>query len=164
MEILYALTSHLSNQPRSIVRDLISMVLLIFWANILTDGPPLGQPLYSNYDEHHYDELLTIIDILTRKDVPILMGDINNGPATPGNTVWELPFHYGLIAARGFVSPYVLEDGRCTFCVDNPAVVNQLDKLIDHIYITTDSYKGRVVSSKVRRGPIHIAKNREVDN
>ena len=64
--------------------------------------------LYSNYDEQHYDELLTIIEVLTAKDEPILMGDINNGPASSDNMIWELPFHYGLINARGFVSPYVL--------------------------------------------------------
>lgn len=113
-------------------------------------GPPPGLPLlYSTYDEQHYDELLTIFDVLLSKDIPILMGDINNGPASPGNMIWELPFHYGLITARGFVSPYVLEDGRCTFCIDNPAVVNQFDRLLDHVYITTDSYKERVVSSRV---------------
>ena len=72
---------------------------------------------------------------------PIIMGDFNNGPAPPGDITWQLPFHYGLIAARGFVSPYVLEDGRCTFSASNT--------LVDHIYLTTDSLKGRVISAEV---------------
>ena len=115
-------------------------------------GPPVVTPaLYKNYDQQQYAELMTLFEVITGKDTPILVGDMNNGPASPGNT-WELPFHYGLINARGLVSPYVLEDGRCTFCADNPPNVLagfQSSVLIDHIYVTTDSYKGRVISSEV---------------
>jgi hypothetical protein len=79
---------------------------------------------------------------------PIIMGDFNNGPAPPGvNFVWQLPFHYGLINSRGFVSPYVLEDGKCTFCTSVSEFTK--DFLLDHIFVTTASYKGRVLSSEV---------------
>ena len=58
-------------------------------------------------------------------------------------------FHYGLMNARGFVSPYVLKDGRCTFCRDNPLTGGRFpDFIIDHIYITTDTAE-RVVYTKV---------------
>lgn len=116
-------------------------------------GPPVVTPfLYSNYDTQQYNELLTIFDLATTKQTPILMGDFNNGPAAAGKG-WEFPFHYGLISARGFVSPYVLEDGRCTFCNENPSVALgdfPLDLNVDHIYLTTISYKGRVISSQVQ--------------
>lgn len=110
----------------------------------------MSPPLYSNYDVQQYDELLTLFEVLVSKETAILMGDINNSPASPGN-VWELPFHYGLINARGFVSPYVLEDGRCTFCMDNPSVAigGFQSHILDHIFLTTDTYQGRVISSKV---------------
>lgn len=114
-------------------------------------GPPVVSPyLYSTYDEQQYGELTTLFEVATSVETPILMGDFNNGPASPGeNFSWELPFHYGLITARGFVSPYVLEDGRCTFCVDNPSVNFPTNLVIDHVYLTTDAYKGRVLSAKV---------------
>ena len=79
------------------------------------------------------------------------MGDFNHGPASPGMT-WKAPFHYGLMNARGFVSPYVLYNGRCTFCGTNPLVARQGfigDRIIDHIYVTTNTLK-RVKAVKVR--------------
>ena len=78
------------------------------------------------------------------------MGDFNHGPASPGIT-WELPFHYGLVNARGFASPYVFYDGRCTWCVTNPLVGAQgftENLIIDHVYVTTNMLK-RVKSVKV---------------
>ena len=65
-----------------------------------------------------------------------------------GGIVWHLPFHYGLLNARGFVSPYVLKDGRCTFCIENPLTNLTPDWIIDHIYITTDTFE-RVIASEV---------------
>ena len=50
--------------------------------------------------------------------------------------------------ARGFVSPYILKDGRCTFCNENPNSDLTPDWIIDHIYITTDTYE-RVMASEV---------------
>ena len=78
------------------------------------------------------------------------MGDFNHGPASPGVT-WDLPIHYGLMNARGFVSPYVLYDGRCTFCVANPFVARQgftEDHIIDHVYVPTNMLN-RVKAVKV---------------
>ena len=103
--------------------------------------------LYQNYDEQQYDEISTIFQSIT-KDMPILMGDFNHGPASPGGITWELPFHYGLMTARGLFSPYVFEDGRCTFCSTNPTTNFPSDIVIDHIYLPTNM-KERVVSSRV---------------
>ena len=107
--------------------------------------------LYSTNDEQQYNQLLTLFDVVTRMETPILMGDFNNGPVPRGsNVTWKLPFHYGLINARGFVSPYVLQDGRCTLCVDNPSAFPRSKNLVpDHIYVTAASYRGRVIFAMV---------------
>ena len=131
------------------------MVYTQFFINlfIYLDGPPIVSPLlYTNYEEQQYTEVLTLLELAVTKETPILMGDFNNGPGSPGH-VWSNPFHYSLITARGLVSPYVLKDGRCTSCGDNPSrVVSGFreNRSLDHIYITTDAYEGRVISSTVK--------------
>ena len=79
------------------------------------------------------------------------MGDFSHGPASPRHNVSYLfPFNYGLMIARGFVSPYALLDGRCIRCADNPRVApGTLSAIRDHVYILADSYEGRVISSEV---------------
>ena len=105
---------------------------------------------FTTYAEQHYDELLTLFEIVDSIETPILMGDFNHGPAIPReNVVYIFPFHYGLMNARGFVSPYVLLDGRCTLCTENPAVLAMVNQTIDHVYILSESFEGRVVSSEV---------------
>ena len=108
---------------------------------------------FRTYAEQHYGEVLTLMDQVSSIDTPILLGDFNHGPASTRRGVsYEFPFFYGLITAHGFVSPYVLHDGRCTFCSDNIAVALSgftLDVVIDHIYVLTESYKGRVLSAQV---------------
>lgn len=114
-------------------------------------GPPVTNPLlYSSAAEQHYDEILNILDIATNMDVPILMGDFNNGPAVPGGITWYLPFHYGLINAHGFASPYIVQNGQCTWCLENSqaALRDPRNLIIDHIFITTDSFV-RVLSTEV---------------
>ena len=71
------------------------------------------------------------------------MGDFNNGP-TSSQLNWIYPFHHGLITARGFVSPYYLLDGRCTFCADNNIVASygsSENELVDHIWTTTVAFR-----------------------
>lgn len=130
------------------------MVITMLHACTCTVGPPVVSPfLYSNYDAQQYDEITALFRFLVGKDMPILMGDFNNGPASPGHNIsWEQPFLYGLITARGLVSPYLTEDGRCTWCASNPSVAasgSTVNVVIDHIYVPTNTIKARVVSSKV---------------
>ena len=48
-------------------------------------GPPVTSPfLYSSYSEQHNDEVLKIFDLIQDMKVPILMGDFNHGPGSPG--------------------------------------------------------------------------------
>ena len=117
---------------------------------LLLVGPPL--PLqYSNNNEQHYDEVLTLFEQIRDVDTPILMGDFAQGPASPKENISYLfPFHHGLMGARGFVSPYVLLDGRCSRCADNPSVPPGTPSTMrTHIYILADSYEERVISSEV---------------
>ena len=119
---------------------------------------------YSNYDEQQYDELRTLLEVINTKDTPILLGDLNSSPASAGIS-WILPFHHGLINARGLVSPYVLDDGRCTFCAsENPAVAmfTQMDTIVDHIFIETSDFRGRVVSSEVCILILHLGHTRHL--
>ncbi|CAI8036644.1 hypothetical protein GBAR_LOCUS20517 [Geodia barretti] len=114
-------------------------------------GPPVVVPfLYSSYAEQHSNELMTLFDVIKKSGMqtPILLGDFNHGPARTDGVVAEFPFYYGLMNARGFVTPYVLTDGRCTFCIDNPLTGGLFpDTIIDHIYITTDTTK-RVICAR----------------
>ena len=121
---------------------------------LLTVGPPIvSPPLYASQNEQQYHEVLRVLDYATSVDVPILMGDFNHGPAAPGGISWELPFHYGLMNARGLLSPYIIKDGRCTRCPSESAfaaLVTSKHQLIDHIYIASDTVS-RVISAEVSR-------------
>lgn len=119
---------------------------------LFTVGPPIVSPfLYSSQNEQQYHEVLRVLDYAVNVDVPILMGDFNHGPAAPGGISWELPFHYGLMNARGLLSPYIIKDGRCTRCPSESAfaaIVTSKHQLIDHIYIASDTVS-RVISAEV---------------
>ena len=82
------------------------------------------------------DEVDIMMEQMDNMKNPILMGDFNHGPATVAahfgtwkTTQWLLPFSYGLIVARGMISPYVVHSGQCTYC--------SFPTVQDHIYIST---------------------------
>ena len=121
------------------------------YLSFFAGGPPFIDPLpFSTYAERQYDEILKLFNGIENLQTPVFMGDFNHGPAPPGVT-WELPFHYGLMNARGLVSPYALADGRCTWCVSNPLVTAQgftENLVLDHVYVTTTVFE-RVQKVKV---------------
>ena len=48
-------------------------------------GPPIVVPLlYSSYPEQHGAEVLKLFEVVQTMEVPVLMGDFNHGPASPG--------------------------------------------------------------------------------
>ena len=124
--------------------------------------------MYSNYVEQNHDEVLTLLTKLGGINTPILMGDFSHGPAIPRrNVVYRIPYTYGLMTARGLVSPYVMRNGRCTICTDNPIIARSLSDVstpsvwttlhmdhnyvTDHIYVSLDAvYEGRVISAEVQ--------------
>ena len=115
-------------------------------------GPPVP-PQYSNYDEQHYDEILAILNEIDGADTPIVMGELYQGPASPRDNIAPIfPFHHGLMSAAGFVSPYVLHDGRCTFCADNPVVgshTNLLTGMLEHEHLKGGTYQGELDTCEV---------------
>jgi len=72
----------------------------------------------------------------------ILLGDMNCGPATP-LAESASPDAYARLVDAGFVDPYANEDGRCTFCRNNPlnGLVEDPEEgaLIDHVLISSTS-------------------------
>ena len=103
-------------------------------------GPPFP-PQYSSYDEQQYYEILTIFDQLNGVVAPIVMGQFNHGPLSPREHIAPMfPFHHGLMSAGGFVSPYVLLDGRCTSCADNLEMSQSyISGMMDHEFLRPDS-------------------------
>lgn len=67
----------------------------------------------------------------------VLMGDFNNGPDGEGLVSEEFG-NYQMLQ-QGFDTPYLDQDGRCTFCGDNPLVGGGGDdadsELIDHVFV-----------------------------
>jgi endonuclease/exonuclease/phosphatase family metal-dependent hydrolase len=70
----------------------------------------------------------------------ILLGDMNCGPATP-LAESASPDAYARLVDAGFVDPYANDDGRCTFCRNNPlnGLVEDPEEgaLIDHVLISS---------------------------
>jgi hypothetical protein len=117
-------------------------------------GPPIVFPLlYRSYAEQQYEQLVTLLDVASETDNSILLGSFCHGPAVatpPGRSLihYEMPFNFGYVQARGYFSPYVLHDGRCTLCNENPTV-SQTSKIVDHIYVPVTAHD-RVKSTRVR--------------
>lgn len=87
------------------------------------------------------------------------MGDFNHGPtvATPPDVseiIYDYPIHYGVVNAGGYFSPYVLLDGRCTFCIENEKVSTP-SRIVDHIYVPVTSTQ-RVIGAEVRTGELAV--------
>lgn len=121
--LLWKATYFPESEFRGFIRASVDNIGEILCTHLQTDSGPVyfGLPivdplLFSSYAEHQYNEILRLFDFVTSSRFPILIGDFNHGPAGPGNLTWLLPFNYGAMVARGLTSPYVLMDGRCTFC------------------------------------------------
>ena len=121
----------------------IKSYFLRFWFVFLA-GPPFTIPrLFFSYRAQQLDEIVKMLQLVEGHKNPILMGVFNNGPTT-SQLISKYPLHHGLIAARGFVNPYYILDGRCTFCANNSiaagfgSVENSLEY---HIWITAEIFR-----------------------
>ena len=95
-------------------------------------GPPVVEPLlYQSYEQQQFHEIMILLEWLDNKKTPILMGDFNHGPVTVACSSWILPLHYGLLTARGMMSPYAMGEGVCTYYDYD----SNWQVVIDHIYI-----------------------------
>ncbi|XP_041377885.1 uncharacterized protein LOC121390193 [Gigantopelta aegis] len=87
----------------------------------------------------------------------ILMGDLNTGPAitNPGEEpiVGEYPSNFAALLTYGYTSLYEGEDGRCTWCRDNPLHQQRSpSKILDHIMMTGFNGRNATRTMGVYRG------------
>ena len=69
-------------------------------------------------------------------DLRVVMGDLNTGPQTDAADA-RLPEHYSRFASAGFINPFLEQDGRCTYCYDNPLTGGNGERgvVLDHILL-----------------------------
>lgn len=89
-----------------------------------------------------------------------LLGDLNCGPETALASGASADA-YALFTDAGFADPYVAEDGRCTFCGNNPlnGGVNGSDEgaLIDHVLLDGFAELPAVTATRVLDGEITVS-------
>ena len=90
----------------------------------------------------------------------MLLGDLNCGPETPLAS-GASPDAYALFSDAGFADPYAAEDGRCTFCGNNPlnGFVNDADEgaLIDHVLLDGFADAPAVTGTRVLDGELTVS-------
>ena len=66
-----------------------SLLSVVYYACFFAAvGPPIVIPLlYNSYSEQHADEIMKLFEVIQTMDVPVLMGDFNHGPASPGQGI-----------------------------------------------------------------------------
>jgi endonuclease/exonuclease/phosphatase family metal-dependent hydrolase len=104
--------------------------------HLSTDFPAyFGPPEFSTYEQLNANETKQLLLQFPPDISPILMGDFNHGPGG-GGLIAEYEANYQILIDAGFISPYVRESGKCTWCTGN--VLTESDpnpNLIDHIYV-----------------------------
>ncbi len=85
--------------------------------------PRLGSkhPVGGSYEEENAAQVKRLVGEARRAAgaLTIVMGDLNTGPATTAADA-RLPSHYARLHQAGFSNPFLEQDGRCTYCYDNP--------------------------------------------
>ncbi len=109
------------------------------WCTHLTAGLsaiPYTGP-FESWEAEQAAQVAQFADLLADAPDPVVvMGDLNNGPATHDAEA-EFEENYQVVSA-GFDDPYVEQDGRCTFCPDNhlsSVDTDAVGRLIDHVLV-----------------------------
>jgi endonuclease/exonuclease/phosphatase family metal-dependent hydrolase len=93
-------------------------------------------------------------------DRAVLLGDLNCGPETPLASGASADA-YRLFTDAGFADPYAAEDGRCTFCSNNPlnGLANGSDEgaLIDHVLLDGFEEAPAVTGTRVLDGELIVS-------
>ena len=91
-----------------------------------------------SWEEEQAVQVGLLVDMLEASSGPtVLMGDLNNGPASTDVDA-EFEDNYDALIATGVSNPYLDLDGRCTFCDDNDlsgADSDETGRLIDHVLL-----------------------------
>jgi endonuclease/exonuclease/phosphatase family metal-dependent hydrolase len=89
-----------------------------------------------------------------------LLGDLNCGPETPLAS-GASPDAYALFSDAGYADPYADQDGRCTFCGNNPlnGFASDTDEgaLIDHVLLDGFEEVPAVTGTRVLDGEITVS-------
>jgi len=90
------------------------------------------------------EEINHLIDAFGEDD-HLLMGDLNTGPIDTAdkNSPGEGPENFKLLMGAGYTAPYLDQDGRCTYCANNPLTNTRSNHVIDHMLV-----KGNMVTLK----------------
>ncbi len=117
---------------------------------------PRDEGSWSQEQVEQIEAALGWIDQTAMTNDVVLMGDMNNGPATADAQAEESD-NYALLADGRFRNPYANQDGRCTFCPDN--AISSVDsdttgRLIDHVFI--DGFGGVLAVDRVLDQAIDI--------
>lgn len=89
-----------------------------------------------------------------------LLGDMNCGPSTSLARAAS-PDAFARFGGAGFAAPYVEEDGRCTFCGNNPlngfATDPEEGALIDHVLLSGFDEASAATGTRVLDGEITLS-------
>ncbi|MCB9673781.1 MAG: endonuclease/exonuclease/phosphatase family protein [Alphaproteobacteria bacterium] len=114
-------------------QDVYCTHLTAVFSTIPYPRPP-GEGSWAEEQTTQIEELRDWIDSTATGPV-VAMGDFNAGPAV-GDIDAEQPANYDLLVG-GYADPYIANDGRCTFCGDNPLVAlggdDRNSEIIDHV-------------------------------
>jgi len=98
---------------------------------------------FDNFTVQQAEEFATLTRHLAGAD-HLLMGDLNTGPQVAGEGERDLDGEgevnfLRLTGQYAYQAPYFSQDGRCTYCTDNPLLGNTTNKVIDHILVKGQS-------------------------
>lgn len=91
-----------------------------------------------SWESEQGDQVALLAGLLADAPDPVMvLGDLNNGPAT-NDADAEFEAHFQMLLDEGMKAPYVDLDGSCTFCPENALSSvdsSETGELIDHILI-----------------------------
>ncbi|ESO83681.1 hypothetical protein LOTGIDRAFT_236514 [Lottia gigantea] len=133
------------------IENLGTIVCTHFTVNISRNPIEDNLP-YNTTGSQQADEIRRLHEHFKHKE-HIILGDLNTGPYDPSRNLWtNLPENYQLLKDFGYISPYEMNGGTCTYC-DYNNVQNNASKnsLVDHILLERQSFRNpkRVFTRRV---------------
>jgi len=101
---------------------------------------------FANYTEQQKNEIDQLITRFGETD-HLVMGDLNIGPTVKDNEdseknlAGDVQENYNIFKSAGYKDPYLEQDGRCTYCKNNPLVKYYDNNDYDHILVLGDAMK-----------------------
>ncbi|XP_060083915.1 uncharacterized protein LOC132563178 [Ylistrum balloti] len=98
---------------------------------------PNLRDVYKSWREQNLADSRKLTEAASMFDKPLIIGDLNTSPDVPAyNVTADLEDSYNHFLSEGFVSPYVTMVGKCTFCLQNPLVIDwNYNNVLDHVMV-----------------------------